>query len=98
MKENTIEIYKNYGCLAAEKRAIYTFGGEQPTAVSSDKLTVEIPEGWELCENIYGQKMITDPWGQNYDINQVLEGNERPAFCVYDENMKKRRFFLKVVE
>ena len=28
----TIEIYKNYGVLAAEKRNVYTFGAEHPHA------------------------------------------------------------------
>lgn len=42
--KNSIEIYKNYGCLAAEKRNLYTYGAPHATAVCSDKMTVEIPD------------------------------------------------------
>lgn len=94
----TIEIYKNYGVLGAEKRSVYTCGGEHVHAVCSDKLIVKIPEGWELWENQFGEKMVTAPWGWNYDVNEVLFGNKGPMFIVYDANMKERRFKLEVLE
>ncbi len=31
--KGTIEIYCNYGVLSAEKRKIYTYGGQHPTAI-----------------------------------------------------------------
>lgn len=78
MDRQFIEIYKNYGCLGAEKRAVYTYGGQAETAVCSDTLFVKIPEGWELDENIMGEKIVTDPYGENWTINQVLGGDEIP--------------------
>lgn len=58
-----IEIYRNYGCLTAEKRSLYTYGAEHATAVCSDKMTVEIPEGWTLSETVSGGMIVTAPWG-----------------------------------
>ena len=45
------KIYRNYGCLSAEKRVKYTYGTEAATAVASDELIVSLPEkskGWEV--------------------------------------------------
>lgn len=84
---NTIEIYCNYGVLAAEKRNVYTFGAEHPHATCSDKMTVVVPDGWELYQNQMGQTMVTAPWGWDYDINDVLQGDEYPHFRAYDKNM-----------
>ena len=94
----TIEIYCNYGVLAAEKRNVYTFGGEHPYATCSDKMTVVVPDGWELCQNEMGRTMVTAPWGWDYDINEVLQGNEKPCFYALDKGMNGRRAYLEVVE
>ena len=93
----TIEIYCNYGVLAAEKRNVYTFGAEHPHATCSDKITVVVPEGWELCQNQMGQMVVTAPWGWDYDINDVLQGNEYPYFRAYDKNMNMKVFKLEEV-
>lgn len=93
----TIEIYRNYGVLAAEKRNVYTHAAEHEHATCSDKLTVEIPEGWDLWENDYGMEMVTAPWGWNYTIDDVLAGNENPAFVVVDKDDKMHRILLNIV-
>lgn len=92
---NTIEIYCNYGVLAAEKRNVYTFGAEHPHATCSGKMTVAVPEGWELYRNQMDQTMITAPWGWNYDINEVLTDiNGRAALRALDKNMDYKTAFL----
>lgn len=91
----TIDIYVNYGVLGAEKRNIYTFGAEHPRAACSDKMTVVVPEGWELYQSKAGQTMITAPWGWDYDINEILTDiNGRAAFRVLDKNMEYNTVFL----
>lgn len=93
-----IKIFRNYGCLAAEKRVIYTYVNEAETAVCSDEITVEVPEGWELYETIYGDIACETPWGGRYCIHDLLEGNDHPYFAAYDNNGKLHRVQLKVVE
>ena len=91
----TIEIYCNYGVLAAEKRNIYTFGAKHPHATCSDKMTVVVPEGWEIYQNQAGQTMVTAPWGWDYDINEVLTDIKgRAAFRALDKNMIHKTAFL----
>lgn len=91
----TIEIYCNYGVLAAEKRNVYTFGAEHPHATCSDKMTVAIPEEWEIYQNQAGQTMVTAPWGWDYDINEVLTDIKgRAAFRALDKNMSYKTAFL----
>ena len=94
----TIEIYCNYGVLAAEKRNVYTFGAEHPHATCSDRMTVVVPDGWELYQNQMGQTMVTAPWGWDYDINEVLAGDKSPHFIAVDKDGKERRFMLKIIE
>nr|DAG80906.1 MAG TPA: hypothetical protein [Caudoviricetes sp.] len=91
-----IKIYCNYGVLSAEKRNVYTYGNPDSTAACWDEITVETPEGWETYENYMGELMVTAPWGANYTINEVLEGNEKPCFTAYDGNRKLHRAFLTV--
>lgn len=92
---NTIEIYCNYGVLAAEKRNVYTFGAEHPHATCSDKMTVVVPDGWELYQNQMGQTMVTAPWGWDYDINEVLTDIKgRAAFRALDKNMSYKTAYL----
>ena len=92
-----IEIYCNYGVLAAEKRNVYTFGAEHPRATCSDKMTVAVPEGWTIWQNQAGQTMGTAPWGWDYEITEVLQGNEKPWFYALDKDMKGRRSYLEEV-
>lgn len=93
-----IEIYCNHGVLTAEKRNVYTYGAPHDTATCSDKITVEIPEGWEPFENAMGKLMIMAPWGWDYEINEVLQGNEKPCFFALDKDMKGHRKYLKIIE
>lgn len=92
-----IKIYCNYGVLGAEKRKKYTFGGPDSTADCFDELMVEIPEGWELFENDMGKLMVKAPWGWDYEINEVLQGDENPCFYALDKNMKEHRKYLKII-
>lgn len=92
---NTIEIYCNYGVLAAEKRNVYTFGSEHPRATCSDEIVVVVPYGWQIYQNHAGQTMVTSPWGWNYDINEVLTDiNGRAAFRALDKNMTYKTAYL----
>lgn len=95
----TIEIFKNYGCLTHEKEVVYTYGAEQPTAVTSDKLTVAIPDGWELSEDEYGRAIITAPWGWSYNPNDLLAGHmDTPMFAAHDKDNRYHSEKLKVIE
>lgn len=94
----TIEIYKNYGVLGSEKISVYSFGGEHPHATCSDQLTVEVPKGWELYETVSGGLAVTAPWGWDYEINDVLAGDEYPHFIAVDKDGKERRFMLKIIK
>ena len=94
MKE--IKLFKNYGCLTAEKRVIYTYGSEAETAVCSDEITVAIPDGWEIYETISGDIACKAPWGATYGVNELLEGNDHPYFAVNDNNGKLHRVQLQV--
>lgn len=96
MKE--IKFFRNYGCLAAEKRVIYTYGTEAETAVCSDEITVGVPDGWEICETISGEIACETPWGGRFGINQLLEGNEHPYFAAYDNAGKLHRIRLDTAE
>lgn len=93
----TIEIYCNYGVLAAEKRNVYTFGAPHAAATCWDKMAVVVPEGWEVYQNQMGQTMVTAPWGWDYEINEVLQGNKKPCFYALDKDMQGHREYLEKV-
>lgn len=94
-----IKIYKNYGVLGAEKRNVYTYGGEHVRATSSDEMTVLVPEEWEVYVCHTGQLAVKSPWGWNYGINDVLtDVNGHPAFRVLDKNGRPHTTYLYTAE
>lgn len=93
-----IKIYANYGCLAAEKRTIYTYGNPAESAVTYDILTVKIPNGYSAFENNSGELIVESPWGRNYTVNELLAGSKKnPAFVAIDQHMKRHHDILEVV-
>lgn len=92
----TFEIYANYGVLAAEKRTVYTHGGEAEKAVCSDKITVALPEGWELAENEFSEALLIDPDGETWRPNDILKngGKDKPVLAI----PRGKRYALDVVE
>lgn len=94
----TIKIFENYGCLAAEKRSIYTAENPAATATAWDEMTVAVPDGWDAWENNYGEAMVTAPWGMNYTVNQVLCGEKKPMFMAIDEYGDKHGVTLRIIE
>ena len=99
-KENSmtrINIFRNYGVLAAEKRNIYTYGGASESATCADEITVELPEGWELSENYIGDPLLVAPWRTCYLVNVVLGGDKYPHIIVRDPDFNLRRFELKEI-
>lgn len=93
-----MKIYKNYGCLSAEKRIVYTYGAVEPTAVTYEEIEVQLPEGWKEAENNMGNTIIVSPEGEVFLPNELLSGNECPCFQWIDGSRKERRIKLKVLE
>lgn len=84
-----INIYANYGCLAAEKRTIYTWGNPA-CGVGYDKMTVELPDGWDYDYTVCGDLILTSPDGKDYPINDILCGDDEPML-----DTGKQRYVLK---
>lgn len=94
------EIFRNFGVLGLDKKNVYTYGAEHPTAACSDCITVSLPENewFSLYENYMGRLMVESSWGWQYDINEVLLNGNRPCFCATDKDGKKHSVYLKEVE
>lgn len=94
-----LDVYCNYGVLAAEKRNIYTYGSEHPHAVCSDEITVFIPDEWELYTGPAGDLMVQAPWGWRYGINDVLSDlNGYAVFKAFDSNGHPATAYLYTAE
>lgn len=91
----TFRAYKNYGCLAAEKRTVYTEGSPHYTAVTSKEIEIQIPEGWEMEENGASEVIVTAPWGWKYKPNDLLQGDENPYFAGYQKDGSQFRIKLE---
>lgn len=90
------EIYINYGVLGAEKRNAYTYPCPHEHSTYSEKIKVQLPENeyFKLAEDFLGRLIVESTWGWNYDIGDVLEGNERPCFYALDRDWKGHRVYL----
>ena len=87
--------YINYGVLSAEKRQVWTANAPHATATCSDKVEIEVPEGWDMFETNGGEVMFTSPWGWDYLPDEILAGNENPYFIVVDKDGNEKRVSLK---
>lgn len=90
----TFRGYINYGCLAAEKRPVFTGGNPHPTAAESEPVEYTVPEGW-LCDETETGIVLTAPWGWTYSPNELLEGKENPYFCAINKDGKEIRTKLE---
>lgn len=95
-----IEIYKNFGVLGAEKRSVYTYGGEHPQATYSEKIAVTLPqnENFRLYETTTGELAVQSAWGWTYSIDEVLQGNKVPCFFALDKNQDGHMVYLDICE
>lgn len=94
----TIKLYRNYGCLSAEKRQIYTYGNPQPTAPIFEEIEVEIPSDWSVAHNKANELLLVSPWGQAYLPNEVLAGDEYPLIEVIDNHGNRYKRALLEIE
>lgn len=95
---NTFIGYINYGCLGAEKRQVWTAYTEHANATCSDRVKITLPKDWSLLETCSGGITVLAPWGIEFQLWEVLAGNEQPYFVAYDKDGKMNRVKLKYRE
>ena len=94
----TATIYRNYGCLSAEKRCVYTHKCPADTAVVSDKLTIETPSGWDAYETPAEDLVLTPPDGIPCLLREILCGDEHPCVLRISADGSSHPVRLRVVE
>lgn len=88
-----MKIYKSYGMLSHEKQPYYTAG--RPATDIYDVVNVDLPDGWEIANNVYGETMIISPYGDTYLANDILSNwGDSPALIWYDKNQRKHHITL----
>lgn len=92
---NTFTGYVNYGCLGAEKRAIFTAGNPEATATTSEPVEYTIPDEWKIELNASDNVIITAPWGWKYEPNELLQGNQDAYFGGYNKDGEMFRVKLE---
>lgn len=94
----TTTIYRNYGCLAAEKRCVYTHKVPAETAVTYDRLIVETPDGWDAYETPAEDIVLTPPDGIPSLLREILCGDEYPCVLRISKDGSGYPVRLRVVE
>lgn len=96
--KNTIKAFANYGVLAKEKKVVYTAELPHIHAATSEEITIEIPETFEIGENMMGQTIITTPDGEDFRLNDILsQRNGNPAFKWFDKDQNAHYKELKQI-
>lgn len=93
----TINLIRNIGVLGKEKTWVYTYEVPHSMAKYSEKIELEIPEGWSVNINWLGNMTLTAPWGMQYQLHEVLGGDERPYFYCLDDGWNTYKKYLKIV-
>ena len=90
-----MKLYKNYGMLSHEKQPYYTAG--RPATDIYDVFNVDLPDGWEIANNVYGETLITSPCGDTYLANDIISNRgDSPALIWYDD--RQRKHIITLVE
>lgn len=80
-----IKAYKNYGVLGWEKMVVCTVDAPSSTAVTYDKIEIEIPEDFKVSGNAMGNLLIDTPDGKTYLANELIVWrNGRPVLAWWD--------------
>lgn len=90
--------FANYGVLAHEKQVIFTALQPAGTATHSEKIEIELPEGFDCGYNAMQELVITAPNGQNYTANEILRSYGDNPVMVWYEGSKERRTKCKFKE
>lgn len=89
-----MKVYKSYGVLAHEKQPVYTVG--RPASDIYDEVNVDLPSGWEIAPNAYGETLICSPDGVTYLANEILSNwGDAPALIWCDDKLDIHRVMLK---
>lgn len=88
-----LQIFANYGMLAHEGVTVYSAAHGE----IYDRITVELPEGWEPVELIGGQG-LESPWGDCYFVDDVIACiNDQPWIDVINADGVEYKRKLHVV-
>ncbi len=83
--------YANYGVLAHEKQIRFTISAPHPHATVSDRITITIPDGWEVSENEAWSLLITTPYGATYAADDIISSyGDKPVLSWYDGTSSHR--------
>lgn len=94
-----VKIYANYGVLAHEYQTIYTYGVEHCHAVTSDIVTVDIPDDLISGENYTGDPLLKLPGTKFlWPLSEALShyGN-KPCLRWFD-GYENHRIMLKICD
>ena len=94
-----VNIYKNYGCLTSEKKPVFTYGAEEATAVCSDIVTVDIPDGYIKGHTATGEPIIKTPEMEfDYLLSELIgsKADGSPALVWFD-GRNTRKLQLKEI-
>ena len=91
-------IYANYGLLAHEKEAVYTYSSKQSEIC--EELYIEIPEGFKIYEQTGGTGIILNAEeGYDYTVDELLKNvGGSPAFAYVGKDGGYRTFKCRVLE
>lgn len=98
MQNETIVIYRNYGCLGSEKRPLYTYQEPAHGAAYSERLDVQLPDDWKMQFGTV--PLVKAPNGRLYHPHKLIGGdpnkNNSPCFSLYTED-RITRYELKEI-
>lgn len=95
--ENTVDIFKNYGIIGAEKRNVYS--AYAPASDIFECITVQAPEEVDFFCAEGGHLFVTFKDSKYvYELYEVLFGNEYPHFEYINKDEKLRRIRLEEVK
>lgn len=75
-----LKIYRNYGCLSAERRYIYTYDIPDRTATCWDEIQCIVPDSLEIHQNYLGGKNNFFPLGRYLYDKRDFTGKRKPLF------------------
>lgn len=83
--------FANYGVLTQEKQVVFTAGNPADSAVTSDKVKIELPEGFGCGHNSIQELIITAPNGIDYTASEILWSyGDKPVMIWYEGNDERR--------
>lgn len=89
--KKTFKAYANYGVTGNEYKTIFTVENAHCYSKRSEEIEINVPEGFSVSENSFGETLIDTPDGTTYLAQEILNSRGDEPVLEWNDEKKQHR-------